>query len=292
MKSFVNSKLFFVLLLWGASSLAEEGNMSSLVLSGGQNVLYSYDLGRLEMRKLFDIPTHGTYKANYFNLSEVDEYTFLFESPMQWVGSFDLKSGKERQLVQQASCPIYFESTNQFIYAKVVRTDEGFVEHLYSMDLSSGQSEKVVNLARGTASQCPIKLDEDKAIVYLSNGQKKELALYNAVEKSLTPLDMKGGTPVLGLSGDKILCLSDGKYYISNLGGGRLKDIPDELLNINNMFPIAYVASENSVVVQEYRERLFRSTVTSLWLIDMETMKKRLVAENFGVEKKGVVSPE
>jgi hypothetical protein len=105
-------------------------------------------------------------------------------------------------------------------------------------------------------------------------------------------LDMKGCTPVLGLSGDKILCLSDGKYYISNLRGDRLKDISDELLNINNMFPIAYVASVNSIVVQEYRERLFRSTVTSLWLLDMETMEKRLVAENFGVEKKGVISLE
>jgi hypothetical protein len=292
MKSFVISKLFFILFLWGTSLLAEEGSMSSLVMSGGRNVLYSYDLDSSEMRKLFDIPNHGVYKANYFNLSKVDEYTFLFESPMQWVGLFDLRSGKERQLVQQASCPTYFESTNQFIYAAVVRTDEGFAEYLYSMDLSDGLSEKIADLSRGTASQCPIKLDEGTAIVYLANSQKKELALYNAATKSLTPLDMKGCTPVLGLSDDKILCLDDGEYYVSNLGGGRLRDIPEELLNMNNMFPVAYVKSENSIVVQEYRERLFRSTVTSLWLLDMETMKKRLVAESFGVEKKGVISPE
>lgn len=292
MKYFVISKLklFLILFSWGVSSLAGDESVSSLILSGGQNVLYSYDFDRSAVRKLFDIPSHGSYKVNYFNLSKVNEHVFLFESPMQWIGLFDLRVLQEKKIVQQASCPVFFESTNHFIYMKVVRTEGGFAERLYSRELDTEESEKLADLARGTASQCPIKLDADKAIVYLSHSQKEELALYNAVEKSLTPLRMKNCTPVLGLGENKILCLSNEGYFVSNLDGERLMDIPDSLLNVNNMFPIAYIESIRSIVVQEYRERLFRDTIVNLWSLDIEVLKKSIMVENLGVTKRGVVS--
>lgn len=262
--------------------------MGKLLLSGGHNQLLEFDLDSGNIAELAKVPDHGNYRSNYLNLEKIDDKRFLFESPSHVVGVYNIAYLQERILFDNSSCPVYFEDSEEVLFSKVEKTDSGFEEYLYISGLDGSNPLKLKKLARGSAAKCPVKLNGREALVFLSYGASKDLAIFNIKDRTFS--DVKGSCElVFGLSDRRLLCSNEGTYFISDYEGKKLKEIGNELLNINNMFPIANLNEINSILVQEYRERLFRSTVVNLWLLDLDTLEKRLVVNGFGVGKKGAI---
>lgn len=280
----VASAIFFV----NSIVFARGDGMGKLLLSGGHNQLFEFGFDGEGIAELAKIPDHGNYRANYLNLEKVDNDRFLFETPSHEVGLYSVGSLQEKILFENSSCPTYFESSGEVLFSKVEKTASGFEEHLYLSSLDGANPVALKKLARGSASKCPIKLNEDEALVFLSYGANKELSIFNVKDRTFSE---RSGLcePVFGLSDSKLLCLSDESYFIADYEGKKLKDIGSDLLNKNNMFPVASLNETNSILIQEYRERLFRSTVVNLWILDLSTLEKRLVVKGFGVDKKGAI---
>ncbi len=280
----VASAIFFV----NSIVFARGYGMGKLLLSGGQNQLFEIGFDGGNIAELAKIPDHGNYRANYLNLEKVDDNRFLFETPSHKVGLYSVGSLQEEILFDNSSCPTYFEGSSEVLFSKVEKTDSGFEEHLYLSGLDGANPVALKKLARGSASKCPIKLNGDEALIFLSYGTNKELSIFNVKDRTFSE---KIGLcePVFGLSDRKLLCFSDDSYFISDYEGKKLKNIGSDLLNKNNMFPVATLTETNSILVQEYRERLFRSTVVNLWILDLSTLKKRLIVKDFGVDQKGAV---
>ncbi len=282
----VASAIFFV----NSIVFARGDGMGKLLLSRGHNQLFEFSFDSGDMTELAKIPDHGHYRANYLNLEKVDNDRFLFETPTHKVGLYSLDSLQEKILFENSSCPTYFEGSGEVLFSKVEPTSSDYESYLYLSSLDGSNPVALKELALGTASKCPIKLNENEALVYLSYGAatNNELYLFNVKDRTFSERS-ELCEPVFGLSDSKLLCLSDDSYFIADYEGKKLKDIGSDLLNKNDMFPIANLNETNSILIKEYRERLFRSTVFNLWILDLSTLKKRLVVKGFGVGKKGAI---
>lgn len=265
---------------------AKGNDMGKLLFSGGQNQLFEFE-GR-SVLELAKIKNNDKYKANYINLEKVDGDRFLFETPSNEVGIYSLETLQEKIMFENSSCPIYFEDTGEILFSKVEETGGGFEEFLYLSDLGGTNPLVLKKIARGSASKCPIKLNGYEALVFLSYGINKHVAVFNV--KDRTFIEKKYlCDPIFGLGDNKLLCLKDKSYFISDYDGNKLRDIDSRFLNKNNMFPVISINETNSILIQEYRERLFRSPVVNLWVFDLATFQKSLVVKNVVVEKKGAI---
>lgn len=280
----ITSAIFFI----NSIAFARENDTGKLLLSGGHNQLFEFSFDREEVVELAKIPDHGGYRANYKNLQKVNDNEFLFETPSNEVGIYNMKTLQEKILFHNSSCPTYFESSGEMLFLKVEKTASGFEEYLYLSSLDRDTPLVLRKLARGSVSKCPIKLNGDEALVFLSYGKNKETSLFNVQDRTFSD-SSRLCEPIFGLDDGKLLCLSNETYFISDHEGNKLKGINKSLLNKNNMFPMASFNEVNSLLVQEYRERLFRSTIVNLWILDLNTLEKRLIIEGFGIGKKGAI---
>lgn len=272
----------------GTILFARGESMGGLLLSGGHNQIFVLDFDHESISELARIPTHGNYSENYLNLEKVNDEQFLFETTSHKVGIYDLRDLQEKILFDNSSCPIYFQETGEILFSRVEERASGFEEYLYIASIDGKNPVALKKLARGSASKCPVKLNQSEAIVFLSYGKNKELAIFNAKDRAfIEKRDLCD--PVFGLNDQKLLCLSEGSYFVSDHNGKKLREIKNDILNINNMFPVASLNEINSILVQEYNERLFRETVVNLWLLDLGTLERRLVVKDFGVGKKGAI---
>ena len=280
----ITSTTFFI----NPIAFARENDMGKLLLSGGHNQLFEFSFDRERVAELAKIPDHGGYRANYKNLEKVSNNKFLFETPSDEVGLYNVKTLQEKILFHNSSCPTYFESSGEMLFSKVEKTASGFEEYLYLSSLDGDRPLVLRKLARGSVSKCPIKLNGDEALVFLSYGKNKEISLFNVQNRTFSD-SSRLCEPIFGLDDGKLLCLSNDTYFISDHEGNKLKGINKSILNKNNMFPMASLNEVNSILIQEYRERLFRSTVVNLWILDLNTLEKRLIIEGFGIVRKGAI---
>ncbi|OZG72358.1 hypothetical protein BTA51_16645 [Hahella sp. CCB-MM4] len=283
--------LFFLTVSFflGVSNAFSEGDgMGNLLLSSGNGYLFISNLADSSLKELAPLSRNGNV-SGYINLEKVDQDKFLFESTSHAVGIFDIRTHQEDLLFENASCPIYFESSGNIIFSRVERTHDGFEESLYMSDLSASEPVKVAKLERGAASKCPIKISDSQAIFFESYGKNKKLKLLDIRNQSLRDIDLAQYEPVMGIGGNNLLCVKAGKYFVLDLKTNIVKEISEELLNRNNMFAVSYIEENNTVVIQEYRERLFLNAVVNVWLLEMDTLKKKLLVEGIGVAKKGAL---
>ncbi len=280
----VISTVFFV----NSMVFAKGDDVSKLLLStrGTQIQLFELNLDSGVLTKLVE---KTDYSTGYFNLEKVDNNRFLFENYFSQVGIYHLEHNQEQILFEKSSaCPVYFEATGEILFSKTNKVDSGFEEYLYISNLDGSNPTKLKKLARGTKSKCPIKLSNHEALVYLSYEKINEgkLMTFNVKERTFSEKKMPC-EPLFGLNNQKLLCMKNKSYFITDYEGQKLEDL--EFLNKSYMLPMAAIRETNSIVVMEYRERVLRNTIVNLWLLDLDTQEAHLLAKRFGISKKGAI---
>lgn len=272
-----------------SASYAKAHDNGSILISTGQNKLYIIDLHSQKLETFANIPNHDSFRADYVNMQKIDNKYFLFDSPLHKLGIYDVDLKKEAFIFDRAYCPVYFKDSKSYIFFRTGKIETGFEQGLYQVDLFGDDPTKLKDLRLGDATECPVKLNENEAVVFLFRGAERHFRLFNSIDRTFEVLNMGSVVPVFGLDNGRVFGFDDSGYLISDINGGRIKRLDEVLANKTNMFPVAYFREINAVLVNEYREPLLKNQISNLWILDLDTFKSKLLVEGIGVQKKGAV---
>lgn len=280
----VASAIFFV----NSIVFARGDGMGKLLFSGGHSQLLEFSFDGGGIAELAKISGHGGISGNYYvNLEKIDNDRFLFQASSGNVGIYSIGSLQEKILFEQGRCPTYFEGSGEVLFEKIDKTAHGYESYLYLSNLDGAKPVALKKIPLGVGSKCPIKLNGDEALVFLSY-EANGLFLFNVKDRTFSKKNMLC-EPVFGLSDSKLLCLSDGSYFIADYEGKKLKDIGSDLINKNNMLPMANLNEINSILILECIYTFFSGLRVKLWILDLGTLEKRLVVKGTTVNKKGAI---
>lgn len=227
---------------------------------------------------------HG-YIHRYINLEKIGKTAFLFESSSNYIGIFDLARDEVIKLFDGGGCPVYFEDGDSILFTKTEMAVAGYESYLYRSLVNGTSAVKLRNIPLGAGSTCPIKLNEKEAIVYLGKGQYAVLEVMSGTFKEIS-LQCK---PLLSLSNERFLCAKDGSHFVSDIRGTVITQLEAGHVDGKNMIALAYFGEINSLLIQEYREPLFRKSIANLWLLNLDTFKNELVLNDFISVKNGAI---
>lgn len=254
----------------------------SIILSGLNQL---YEISAQKEGVIYNFvkkPTGQDYVfANPYKLSKVDNNSFVYYESNTFKRSgihlFNLQTKSAKQLVPDGFCSIYLEGSKKILFNKSERVnskDKSYQAYLYMTDLQGSFQKRMFEVA--TLSDCPIKISQDEALVYLP--YPKDMALVNIKKNTITPWSPQECHPKFAIKDRQFLCIEGEKYFITDLNYQKKKRIYLNQFNYAK-FPLAYLEQINSLVIYERREVFFwKNDVT---LLNLDTMKITLLKKDF-----------